>query len=423
MRTQSPLQFMGVEELKLDGTGAKITIGDGKLFETGQNQLQALVNTENSYEYGSNQSKYSAVNTTQGLFWVSQETGKVFSYNGQSLEEISKSGMRWWFAKYLPSELLKQYPTYALYDNPVVGIGTQIIFDITHELLYISKKDYKPKYTIAQGLTLDSDNITFKYNGVPVQLTDTNYFDSATWTISYDPKLKAWMSFHDWHPTFMLPSKLHFMTLHKDVNQLVKDTIWKHNIRCDKYANFYNVDYPFEVEFVSSTGQTVTTARSLEYLLEAYKYHHDCRDKFHVLDENFDQAIVYNSEQISGILKLNIKGKNDPLGMLTYPRINAALGYIDIQFSKEENKYRFNQFWDITNNRGEYTPVNIPMFNTAFNGYEYPINPQYINYNKPILERKKFRHNVNRVFLRRLVSNDVKLIFKVSNQKVLQSYR
>jgi hypothetical protein len=33
MIDQSPLSFMGVEELKLDGTGAKITIGDGKLFE------------------------------------------------------------------------------------------------------------------------------------------------------------------------------------------------------------------------------------------------------------------------------------------------------------------------------------------------------------------------------------------------------
>jgi len=97
--------------------------------------------------------------------------------------------------------------------------------------------------------------------------------------------------------------------------------------------------------------------------------------------------------------------------------------YIDIQFSKEEQKYRFNQFWDITNDRGEYSGIFRPMFNTEPNGYIYPINPQYVNYNKPVLQRKKFRHNVNRVFLRKVKSTNNKFLFKVSNQKLLQSPR
>jgi hypothetical protein len=162
--------------------------------------------------------------------------------------------------------------------------------------------------------------------------------------------------------------------------------------------------------------------RSIEYLLETYTYHNDCRDRFHVLDQNFDQAIIYNSEQISGLLQLVLKPKNDPLGMLTYPRINPSS--ISIQFSKEENKYRFNQFWDITRNRGEFPPgFNLPMFNTAANGYVYTINSTFVNYNKPILERKKFRHHVNKVFLRRVNSGPYKFIFKISNQKLLQSPR
>ena len=110
--------------------------------------------------------------------------------------------------------------------------------------------------------------------------------------------------------------------------------------------------------------------------------------------------------------------------MLNYPRINTNPDYIDIQFSKEENKYRFNQFWDITKNRGEFPPgFNLPMFNTEANGYIYPINPLYVNYNKPVLERKKFRHNANKVFLRRFISGNNKFLFKISNQKLLQSPR
>jgi hypothetical protein len=63
------------------------------------------------------------------------------------------------------------------------------------------------------------------------------------------------------------------------------------------------------------------------------------------------------------------------------------------------------------------------MFNTKANGYQFQINPAYVNYQKPALERKKFRHNVNRVLLRKLTSNDLKMIFKISNQKIQQSLR
>jgi hypothetical protein len=262
------------------------------------------------------------------------------------------------------------------------------------------------------------------FQNIIVPFSNKEYWEEISWTISYDPKIKAWVSFHDWIPSFLLPGRSHFMSVAPQSGSIV-DSIWKHNIRCDSYCNYYGVDYPFEIEFVSATGQTVNSMRSIEYLLEAYNYSNDCRDKFHNLYENFDQAIVYNSEQNSGLLKLNLHVKNDPLSLLAFPKINTALGYIDIQYSKVENKFRFNQFWDITKNRGQAlpSPLNIPMFNTAANGYIYPINPAYVNYSKSPLEHKKFRHNVNRVFLRRLVSGSNKFLFKISNQKTLQSPR
>ena len=730
MKRQSPLQFLGVEELQLEQSGTKVTIGDGGLF-TGAQQLQAVVNADSSYEYGSNQGRFCAINTLYGLFWVSQNQGKVFQYDN-SLNDITNGGLKWWFAKYLPSELLKRFPDYPLYDNPVVGVGCQMIYDNTYELIYITKRDWKPvdpslkynsttnsfyipgtssvTYTCPDGYTLNgnvctkdccpegytltngecvkiltadpipvgsvvnltptpyieygkgttvpgtssvlvypdsvyhnnlasalaagavqldpgnsfwgfdsgasdtqagqlnngpvnrlskwglvndpsgnpynnyntpggagnllpinvwtgfttcltiedettyhvcvaADNrfrilvdgtvilgspstTTFNFNflhiypitiaagshtlvveginegakacfaveifdlnnlpggqtpvqylnaqtsytnldartifstrtatqftsgayicppgytasssgnctiptctlteiipveqctipaeeivvenNIPCPFEDERCFEPASWTVSYDPKIKAWISFHDWIPTFVIPGKNHFMTVDYD-------SIWKHNIRCDSYCNYYGIDYPFEIEFVSSTGQEVVSMRNIEYILEVYNYSNDCRDKFHVLDQNFDQAIVYNSEQISGVLELNLKTKNDPLALLNYPQIN--LNSISIQFSKEENKYRFNQFWDITNNRGEYVPNTIPMFNVEPNGYKYNVNPAYVDYNKSPLERKKFRHYTNKVFLRKYISDNNKLLFKFSNQKLLPSAR
>ena len=418
MKRQSPLMFMGTESLSLDATGTKVTIGDGALFGDAK-QLQAVVNTDDPYEYGACQSRYSAIGTKYGVFWVSQEQGKIFNYVGQ-LDEISDKGMRWWFSRYLPSQLLKAFPEYRYSDNPIYGVGVQATYDNINEVVYFTKKDYEP---ILNDLQYDPEKGFYIQNGqskVYYNLNDQTAFREASWTISYDPKTKTWISFHDWHPTFLLPSRTHFMSV--NVN-----SIWKHNQRCDLFCNFYGVDYPWEVEYVSTTGQVVNTIRSFEYILEAYKYHNDCRDKFHLLDRNFDHAIVYNSEQISGLLYLTLKEKNNPISNLQYPIVTND--YIGIQFSKEENKYRFNQFWDITRDRGEYVPslaagpVNIPMFNTNPSGYTFEINPFYVNYNKPPLERKKFRHLVNRVFLRRDHSYDVKFLFKVSNQKLLASYR
>jgi hypothetical protein len=244
--------------------------------------------------------------------------------------------------------------------------------------------------------------------------SDKSAWEDASWTISYDPKNKMWLSFHDWKPTYVIPGKSHFMSVNRK-------GIWKHNQRCDLFCNFYGVDYPFEVEFVSSTGQMVNSVRNIEYLLEAYKFYNDCGDKLHLLDENFDQAMIYNSEQVSGLLELDLKSKVNPVTMLNYPQIQSTS--IKILYSKEENKYRFNQFWDITKNRGEFTSVNTPMFLTKANGYEFQINSQYVNYQKSLLERKKFRHVVNRVWLKKQKSGDVKLLFKISNQKLQQSPR
>ena len=203
----------------------------------------------------------------------------------------------------------------------------------------------------------------------------------------------------------------------------IKDKgIWMHNVRTDLYCNFYGKDYPFEIEFISSTGQQV---RSIEYMLEAYKYTHDGQDKHHILDYNFDKAIIYNSEQISGVLNLNLLPKNNPLETMSYPKINS--NSIDILYSKEENKYRFNQFWDITKDRNEFTKAPIEnlesMFNTLPTGYEYEINPKYVDYAKPLHERKKFRHYVNRLFLKKMVSGPVKINVKISNTKVNPSIR
>ena len=781
LRNRSPIQIMGVDSLQTD-SGVKVTIGDGGLFSQ---SLQSLVNSDEIYQYGSCQNRWSITSTPQGVFYVSQDQGKVFLYTG-SLQEISKMGMKWWFSRYLPSNLKKLYPDYLEGDNPVMGAGVTTVYDNINEIIYITKRDYIPKrndikydpvigfylsdvsptititnpyvtttgygcpdgYTLINGVctkytvttvnpgtsstpalstptssptygiggtilynpgwgtatgvgaytnigitnplwinnvpqgtiavantiglftnstasTLmvgnsikitgtnsgsagasfiagytsgttykvssvvgNSPNVTaftlktlagstlettagsltgltfnslvdpvnrliktassgtishriylpssdvktyyvaltgfagqpFKiklddvyiltsnpsemttylsanpeskylhiypvtvskgahtlilegdYRGfgamvidnnagqiasatsysdlnilfstaaltafniytytcaggatlqkipgqspfncivtetvppttstletfpqptrpiiLPIKVCDPAYFEDASWTISYDVKNNQWMGFHDWHPSFMLPSKRHFLTAYNVCN-ISQTGLWRHNDRWDDFCNFYGTYYPFEVEYVIPTGDTVTTMKNVEYVLEAYKYGTNGQDKFHLLDYNFDEAIVYNSEQTSGQLNLKLKNKSNPFSYLQYPNI-LATGSTDILFSKEEQKYRFNQFNDITKDRGEFSGAQNILTTTSPNGYTWTVNPIAVDYYKPALQRKKFRHNVGKVLLRKkaidkkttpTADGGIKILFKMITTKLQQSQK
>ena len=202
--------------------------------------------------------------------------------------------------------------------------------------------------------------------------------------------------------------------------------MWRHNYRCDLYSNYYGVHYPWEVEITENTLNAVNVLRSVEYQLESYVYKGDlyngcADDRWHDLDFNFDEAIVYNSEQISGLLKLNLSPKEDPYGILQYPIINPT--DIEILYSKEEQKYRFNQFWDITDNRGEFSNIERSQFITQINGYIRDLNNANLNYSKESLQHKKFRHYYNKVLLRRKVSGNRKMLLKLVGTKLNTSFR
>ena len=568
---QSPQMFQGVDTLQTD-LGTKITIGDGGLFNQ---PFQNVANSDLPNEYGSCESARTVINTPLGLFYLSQAQGKVFQY-AESLENIANRGMKWWFNKYLPSILIRQFPELEgtpLADNTIIGVGCQAVYDINDDIVYFCKKDFsvKPKYK--EGMTFNPLNHQFTYtypNGlqVPVELGDPFYFDDACWTVSYDPKAKAWISFHDWCPELTIPSINHFLTTksidlddpycppgytfnpateaceraisesapavvtvqeleaiitgsgnfykcdcppgytlvypntnttpihwtlangdcapngngiyapicrkvtcncppppaswgtttttgqcdnvylvgpngdpnYVNPNPLICNyfsltttdpslrvgSIWRHNYRCDLYANYYGVDYPWEVELIENTGQMVNTIRSVEYQLESYVYkgdlYHGCGDdRWHDLDFNFDEAIIYNTEQVSGLLRLDLNPKEDPYSILQYPIINAS--DIQILYSKEEQKYRFNQFWDITNDRGEFTNSQQEIFITRLNGYIRDLNSNNLNYQKPEEQRKKFRHYYNKLILRRKNSGDRKMLLKLNNTKLVLSLR
>lgn len=405
-----PTSFTGVDQLET-GAGTKVTIGDGGLFAQ---PFQSLVNADDEYEYASCQDTKSVVNTPYGVFWMSRNSGKVLWYSSGSITDIAMNGMRYWFVEHLPNVLTTQFPDFPHVENTVMGIGCQTTYDTQYEIVYFCKRDFKAKgENIKYNSELDYFYVNKQSGEIRIELGDPMYFEDCSWTVSYDPKTKMWLSFHDWHPNHVLGTNDHFYT--------VKDKgFWKHNDVCNSFCNYYGVDYAYEVEIPVNTGVGITTMKSIEYYLEVLNYSEDCIDPYHVLNANFDYAMIYNTEQNSGLLKLNLRPYS-PSEMLNYPKVTPY--GIEIMFSKEENKYRFNQFWDATKDRGEFSGIQYRMFNTEQNGYRKVLNSTYIDYNKSPLQRKKFRHYGNRLILGKTVSNNLKYNLKVTAAKETTSPR
>lgn len=453
-KNEGPQVFQGVDQLQLDASGVKVTVGDGGLFTR---EPQNLVVSDTPYQYGSSQSRLAVISTPAGIYYISQNQGKIFTYN-EGITEISQSGMKWWFDEFLPSRLLEDFPEYDYADNPVAGIGCQAIYDNENAVLYFCKKDYKLRLGYNDNIPnriqyVSNDKESYFVDTLnPVQLNkrydigDPELFEDASWTASYDPKNRFWISFHDWHPDLTLPTKSTIVSTRTN-------EFWSHNVACNDYCNFYGVQYPFEIEFPIVTGQSITTLKSVEYVLECYKRdNYNCVDQFHVLDYNFDYAVIHNTEQVSAYLRLNIYAKNNPPLNLQYPKAATSIlvdpnlqpfGGFDILFSKEENKYRFNQFWDSVRNRGEfprnppnqkppYPPTNpvVPgttimsgtynqenLWITQSNGYIKTVNYNNLDLAKSALEHKKFRHYVNFIKLAKVNSRDTNMILKIFNTK------
>lgn len=408
-KSESPIQIQGVENLEL-GSGTVITIGTGSLLSQAS---QNLSNAERPYEYGSCQNLRSIINTPAGVFWISQNQGKIFTIR-EGMLNIAMKDMNWWFAEYLPYQILKNFPNFSVLDNPVVGVGCQSIYDNENMLLYFMKRDFRVRKDIEVNIKYVS-GLTFLVNEMlEVQLGDPDYFEDCSWTISYDPKRNTWVSHHDWHPNLVVPTKNTFMTTKGN-------GAWEHNVRCDLYCNFYGVDYPFEIEFLHDAAQNVNVLNSVEYRLEVYKFAQNCHDRYLLLKENFDEAVVSNNEQVSGLLRLNPTPVNDPQAIVTYPIFNPAS--VDILYSKVENKYRFNQFFDLTDDRGEFSTAQRMLWLTAGNGYVKALNPVNLDYAKDPLQRKRFRSYVQNVFLRKTVSSYKKIIMSLISSKETTSIR
>lgn len=402
MSRSSPFTTNGMDFLEMEQSGRKITVGDGGLFAQDPTEMMP---TDNNF--GASKSRYAFSNTHLGRYYVSEIQGRILSVSN-SIDDISMQGLDQWCKTYIPFNIIKYYPKYKGKENPLKSYGYLTAFDASLGILYITKRDFIPKKEYINDITLINNE--FFHSGLKIEL-NSMYFEDVSWTLSYSIFDKSFISYHDWHPDWTIQTENHFMS--------VKDNkVWRHNTRNDLFTNYYGKDYPFEVEFIEASGN-VGTISSIEYNLEAYRYKENKKDKFHVLNENFDTLVVSNSEQCSPFY--SIKLQKSIRDTITYPRKND-IGY-DILFTKEEQKYRINQFWDAIKDRGEFTNAEYHIWHYHESGYKKILNMPAIDLDKPRYEKKKFRSNWTKFLFAKAVSGSIKYIVKMFNIKKINSIR
>jgi hypothetical protein len=111
--------------------------------------------------YAGTQNKFACILSKAGYAFPDDIQGKIFLFNGDSLEEISSNGQRMFFRDFMKIGSANT-------DNPFNENGYTFVFDERFNRLVCSKK-----------------------------------FGSLSWTWSYNPSGKYWVSSHDYIPDYM----------------------------------------------------------------------------------------------------------------------------------------------------------------------------------------------------------------------------
>jgi len=335
------------------------------------------------------------VSTPYGHFSVDAKRGKIFQLdsNGKDLQPISdilgnrESGMKQWFQENLPFRILKSIPELDI-DNKFKGVGISMGWDAKFERVFITKKDYVLKSGINKNnFTVTADK-KLMYQEEEVFFTNTNLFEDVSWTIAYKVSDGVWISYYSFMPNFYIGLNDHFQTYHND-------KLWSHLLTNQSYCVFYGEKHPFiiEVPIVNENANKVLESVKLE--VEGKRYQNKW-DFAQMKDVGFNQAVIYNNTNNSGML--NLKQRKSLKDHARYPITNSNNSQ-DILYTSQDGEHTFNYFY----NRAINQDNNVPQWLNDRNRIHKTINPMAVNFSfkKKLNERLRGDY-----FYLRLIKND-----------------
>jgi hypothetical protein len=328
-----------------------------------------------------------------GSFWTDAKRGFIYQLSGSSgFDEITKNNFNW-FKRNLPFRITEDFPDFPI-DNSFKDVGIAMVWDERFERVFFTKTDYrltdfyskgdgKGKITYENGKFYRDSGLGIK---VEVSLDDPKFFEDQSWTISYSPLTKGWLSFYSFIPNYYVGLTDHFQSgIKTTVNGVKQSTLWNHVLSPLRYQTYYNKLEPYIVEYSVDTLPNVSTVNSVTLFQDIQKFYN--KTDFYSLGSanstnkvNFNKAILYNKEQCSGMLYLTPENPNDMSQRTRYPRVQAD--HIEILYSHREQKFTFNSFWDTVNWTSNNQPIFVTDWDILQNAYytDKVLNPDAIIY-------------------------------------------
>ncbi len=241
-------------------------------------------------------------------------------------------------------------------------------------------------------------------------INDNFWWKESGWTVSYYPDNQTWVSRHSYISPWYFYNTENFYSFSSLANKTSPEyfVIWKHNNT--NAAIFYNINYPYEFEFVVNDSPDITkvlasvnfiadvynrSENGKEILIEAESTNY-LKDKLntYLYQLPFDKFYIYNNSQISGYVDFNYLNN-----------IRKVEGTWTFNDFRDLIKYNYNSFLStkLYNISGGFnTNVQTPDPTVMFTG-EGIINPNIIDATKPWHDKKKF---INKFFAIRLIGNN-----------------
>ena len=223
-----------------------------------------------------------------------------------------------------------------------------------------------------------------------IVITDLNQvFECKSWTASYSLVSQSWTSFHSYIPNYYIGMRHYFYSY---MPHLLP--IYKHELNATKsnYQTFYGCTHPFILDFINNDSSVNTNVYDVIRYYTNVSYY-DSTTAQYVDDRyvTFDNAIVYNSYQSTGLLSLQVKDETVNTMMVT------AVNQVSQQslLKRKDRVWFFNHFRDIAIDR---TQASVPtLFTTDWNLLQSTpyldkvINPLAIDSAKPWYENQPFK--------------------------------
>lgn len=295
--------------------GGTLRLGQGDIFT---NRLVKLSNEQTGYVGSVDPQSF--INTRYGTFFFDRKRKKFFKWTGQ-ISDVT-SDMSSWLQAFTRS-------TNTGYEGSMVAV-----FDNYTEKVYFTERSS----------------------------------ELGRWTLSYNPKLEGFNSFHSFVPQFYITSSNTYLSY--DLN--LSSGVWKHNHKYD-YQRYYGQQYAFDVGFVLNNEFKNVDLQSVKIFSEWLKY---TSYLSYVQDRNvfFDKILVYNNQGNTGLMSVLLKDRNNPVQSLVQNSDTNNPLVCEVS-QVEDSIYKFNKLESIVANQNLPTIQWNRHFYTVLN-VDSALNPR-----------------------------------------------